>query len=281
MISTVGIVVAILVAAALVWLLPKFQTRNLSRSDEDQRFLAENEARKTVAQIIGGIAILTGLYSTNATLQVSTEQTKVAMKQADLAQKQFNLAQAGQVTDRFTKATDQIGSPTMAVRLGGILALDRLSRDSKDDFWAIMNLLSTWVQAVAPWPPKAARVDSKAPPDVQAAIAVIAYRDGDNDSKEELLDLSDADLRGAYLVNATLDRIYITGTHLEGADLRGASFDGAHLKSAHFANAHVEGADLSHSDLDNVISVELDRAFGNADTTLPPGVSPPAQWQAH
>jgi hypothetical protein len=199
--SAVWIVIVTFVSLLLLWFVPKLQTRRLASDKEDQRFLAENEARKTIAQVIGGLVILTGLYSTNAALRVSSEQNRVASQQAELAKQQFALAESGQVTDRFAKATDQLGSPRIAVRLGAILAFDRLSRDSNaKDSWSIMTLLTSWVQTVTPWSLKPRRPASGIPADIQAALSVVAYRDTQSDGTGELLDLSNSDLRGAYLV---------------------------------------------------------------------------------
>jgi uncharacterized protein YjbI with pentapeptide repeats len=226
LVIAVGAVVAMLLA---LWLVPWLQTMRLDREKEDHRFLAQNEARRTIAQIIGGLAILTGLYFTNETLRVSSAQNVVALQQADLAKKQFALAQSGQVTDRFSRATDQLGSHSIAIRLGAILAFDRVSRDSSEDndSWSVMTLLTSWVQAAAPWPPSVARPASKIPADIQAALAVVADRDTRKDSDGEMLDLSNSDLRGAYLVEGHLSNIDLSNAHLEKADLSGACFDGS------------------------------------------------------
>ena len=42
-------------------------------------------------------------------------------------------AQEGQITDRYTKAVEQLASPAVDVRLGGIYALQRLAADSSRD----------------------------------------------------------------------------------------------------------------------------------------------------
>jgi hypothetical protein len=89
---------------ALIWL-PKWQAARLYPTAQE-RFAVENEARKTLAQIIGGAAVLFGLYFTWGSLEVNRE---------------------GQITDRFTKAITQLGEwgpEKLAVRLGGIYALE-------------------------------------------------------------------------------------------------------------------------------------------------------------
>jgi Pentapeptide repeats (8 copies) len=234
---------------------------------------------RQLRQIIGGLVILTGLYSTNATLRVSAEQNRVASQQAELAKRQFALAESGQVTERFTRATDQIGSPNIALRLGAILAFDRLSRDSTpSDAWAVITLLAVWVRTESPWPPRRSRKRSKAPADIQAALSVVAERNTAQDNKNEILDLSDSDLRGVYLVNGSLGNIDFSNAHLEDADLSGTVFDESELSGAHLTGTHLEAADLSKTD---VTESQLQSALGNTDTKLPAGVARPANWPAH
>src|SRR6266487_3754656 len=83
----------------LLWKLPQWQVTYVFNVKD--RVDLESKARQTMAQILGGAALLVGLYFTSQTLQVS---------------------QQGQITDRFTKAIDQLGKNTLAVRLGGIYA---------------------------------------------------------------------------------------------------------------------------------------------------------------
>jgi hypothetical protein len=50
-----------------------------------------------------------------------------------LSQRTFELTEQGQVTDRFTKAVEQLGSDKLDVRIGGVYALERVARDSAID----------------------------------------------------------------------------------------------------------------------------------------------------
>jgi hypothetical protein len=92
----------------------------------------------TLAQILGGTALLSGLYFTWRTLQVNRE---------------------GQITERFTRAIDQLGathddnSKNLELRLGGIYALERIARESEEDHWSIMEVLTAYVRDRAPWRP--------------------------------------------------------------------------------------------------------------------------------
>jgi hypothetical protein len=51
----------------------------------------------------------------------------------NLSRRTLELTQQGQVTDRYTKAIEQLGSSTIDVSLGGIYALERIARDSSRD----------------------------------------------------------------------------------------------------------------------------------------------------
>ena len=70
-----------------------------------------------LAQILGGTALLSGLYFTWRTLQVVNRE--------------------GQITDRFIRAidqlgaTDDVGNRLFEIRLGGIYALERIARESQ------------------------------------------------------------------------------------------------------------------------------------------------------
>src|SRR5215211_8816625 len=92
-----------------------------------------------VAQILAGTALLSGLYFTWRTLQVNRE---------------------GQITERFTRAIDQLGktddkgNKLFEIRLGGIYALERIARESEEDHWPIMEVLTAYVRQHAPWPPE-------------------------------------------------------------------------------------------------------------------------------
>ena len=44
--------------------------------------------------------------------------------------RQIQVSREGQITERFTRAIDQLGSAHPEVRLGGIYALERTAKDS-------------------------------------------------------------------------------------------------------------------------------------------------------
>lgn len=77
-----------------------------------------------------------------------------ANKSAKATVVQARTADQGHITDRFTAAVEQLGSNNMAVRLGAIYALERISRDSRRGHWTIMETLTAYVREHVPWPPR-------------------------------------------------------------------------------------------------------------------------------
>jgi Pentapeptide repeats (8 copies) len=249
----VGSIVGCLLILALIWL-PKWQAARPGLTPQAQ-FEAENEARKTFAEIVGGAALLAGLYFTWSSLEVSRE---------------------GQVTERFTKAIDQLGAVNergekqLEIRLGGIYALERIARDSPKDYWPIMEVLTAYVRENAPWPaklskdmspqqdhpslkgdPAAAQVQPppKLATDIQTILTVLGRRDRTYEKKGQHLNLANTDLRGANLWEADLQETFLAGVRLQGADLGRARLQGAFLEEAHLQDADLRGADLQGASL--------------------------------
>ena len=82
----------------------------------------------------------------------------------------FTLSREGQVTDRYTKAIEQLGSDKLDVRIGGIYALERVARDSARDHPTVMEVLTAFIREHSreqwPVPGPAARSE---PPRINAA----------------------------------------------------------------------------------------------------------------
>jgi hypothetical protein len=81
-----------------------------------------------------------------------------------------HLAEQGQITERFTRAIDQLGSDHLDVRLGGIYALERIARDSPGNRSTIGEVLTAYIRGHAPWPP---RLPDQPP--IEAAIETVAF----------------------------------------------------------------------------------------------------------
>ena len=138
-------------------------------------------------------------------------------EQADQWQRRTHeLTEQGQVTDRYTKAIEQLGSDKLDVRIGGIYALERIARDSARDHPTVMEVLTAFIREHSreQWPPPepdGAEPERSTRPDVQAALTVVGRRDAERD-------VQSIDLTGADLTRADLRRD-LTGADLTDADL--------------------------------------------------------------
>lgn len=86
-------------------------------------------------------------------------------------------------------------------------------------------------------------------------------------------DLHNADFRGALLQDCDLGR-----TDLHGADLRGTALSGAKLEHVDLREVNVCGVDLSKAS--GLRQEQIDQAFGDIETLLPPGFARPSRWSA-
>jgi hypothetical protein len=246
------ILLVFLVFWLLLWKLPQWQVAAVPEMKD--RIDLESKSRQTLAQILGGAALLVGLYFTSQTLQTTQE---------------------GQITDRFTKAITQLGDHNLAVRLGGIYALERIAKDSASDHWSVMEVLTAFVREYSHgrshspwewvsmlftkdrWPED--RAESKPPADIQAVLTVIGRRTRTYENGEtRTLNLRDSNLQGAVLWEAQLQHAYLRDAQLQGAvlgkaQLQGAVLWGAQLQHADLWGAQLQGAYLRDAQLQGAI----------------------------
>jgi uncharacterized protein YjbI with pentapeptide repeats len=174
-------------------------------------------------------------------------------EQADQWQRRTHeLTEQGQITDRYTKAVEQLGSDKLDVRIGGIYALERIARDSATDHPTVMEVLTAFIREHSRerWPPSDA--DRPEPerltrPDVQAAVTVIGRRDSKRDIG--IISLAGADLTHADLTRAHLAFADLTGAHLDHALLARADLTRALLTRADLTRANLTLANLTEADL--------------------------------
>jgi hypothetical protein len=197
----------------------------------------------------------------------------------------YRLNRAGQITERFTRAIDQLGSDKVEIRLGGIYALERIARDSYHDHPQVVEVLTAYVRERAPWPPvggdgadRASGVHGLAVG--RTAIEALERMVGDlaphphndhpsgsdnhgtdntSDRAEALEPTPETDVQAALSVLGRRDRTQDTPPpfrlNLSATNLRGVSLAQAHLERARLAQAHLEnastlaGAHLEEADL--------------------------------
>ena len=190
--------------------------------------------------------------------------------------RQVHISREGQITERFTKAVDQLGSDNIDVRVGGVYALERIAKNSPVDRNPVQFLLGAFVRNHSPWPVgtptgphhPTPTIDATVPwmrvraPDIQAAMGVLGRRPPVPDPQNLYLsrvDLRSVALRGAQLphshfryanlARAALVEVNLHGSDLVAADLRRADLERARLTQANLSRAYLQGANLRGADL--------------------------------
>ena len=234
------------------------------------------------------LTLVAGLFAAGALVFTALNFT--------LSRRTFELTEQGQVTDRYTKAIEQLGSDKLDVRIGGIYALERIARDSARDHPTVMEVLIAFIRdrSSEPWPPpdtgssgrtRAASRASSGTTRIRRPIRTARYLAArsssptGNPSEQERLtrpdvqaavtvigrrdakrDILPIDLAGANLAGANLFH-----ANLARANLARANLAGAHLLDANLDRAFLIGATLTHA---NLIGANLARAnLTKADLT--------------
>ncbi|NCR77607.1 MAG: pentapeptide repeat-containing protein [Microcystis aeruginosa K13-06] len=250
-----------------------------AREDKDSRTFAIDvvetiiSALGLIATLLAGIGLIVNYFNSQAEMQLTQQRL---------------------ITERFSKAVEQIGSGKEEVVIGGIYSLERIAKDSREDQWTIMEVLTSYIRKNSPIPsniqqlkPEERKKTLEKLPSVsipvQAALTVIGRRKVKNDQagagdnlaetdpkKIKFLDLSQTNLRGAnleeaYLNGANLIRAYLIRANLNGANLNGANLNGANLNRANLNGAYLNGAILSGAILSgaNLNRANLNGAYLN------------------
>src|SRR5215831_3332682 len=140
------------------------------------------------AVVVGVVGFVANVRNTTKTTAVSERAVEVSQRAVEAAKRTVEITEQGQVTDRYSKAIEQLGSDKLDVRIGGIYALERVARDSPRDHPTIMEVLAAFIREHSreQWPP--AEHGAEPPkrstrPDVQASATVIGRRNSRHDSE--------------------------------------------------------------------------------------------------
>ncbi|MFC4049992.1 pentapeptide repeat-containing protein [Actinomadura syzygii] len=244
----------------------RLELLDLERQHHDRELQRQERARQQRTQSrhqwFNSVGILASVLFTAAGL-VATALTLQA------GQDELRTSKESQITDRYTRAAEQLGSTKPEVRTAAIYALERIAADSTRDHYTIRSLLAAFVREHDP----SARVKAEdLPPepaiDVTAALDVVGRQPvleiGALDSAGLLtvarLDLHAiripryvsggyANWRGALLRNADLHQVSLTFAHLTNTDLRNANLHEADLREANLSQADLRDAKLSGANL--------------------------------
>ncbi|MFN6568880.1 pentapeptide repeat-containing protein [Dendronalium sp. ChiSLP03b] len=259
---------------------------NLEGLSTEQRFKYGTPALTTTGVIFAGFAGIINAYyaakrseAMDKSALAASESAKAALKNAEAALKNAEIAEDKQITERFAKAIEQLGSDKIEVRLGAIYTLERIAKDSPKDHWTIMEILTAFVRENAPLKKYKEKAENAKPlinywingnkseeieqqlktrTDIQAALTIIGQRKCENEQENQRLDLHNIDIRKANFEEANLERVYLYKANLQNATLFKANLQGANLVAA-----NLQGADLIETKLQGafLIAANLQEAF--------------------
>lgn len=224
------------------------------------RLKAVNDVRTTLLQVVGGLIVLFGAYATWRQLRVSQDGLRATRE--------------GYVTDRFSRAVDQLGSDNLDVRIGGLHALWRIAEQSTRDREAIISIQAAYLRTHLPWPP--AGPESPAPDVPINDIAPLEIRTADAQvaltalgvlcqrREQSWVNLSVTDLR-----RADCDGLWFPEVNFDRACMEAASLYRVNLTQASLVSVNLRHADLTTGVLRRVRCVLADlRAAKLVETDL-------------
>lgn len=247
---------------------------------DDPTDVSNSETLRNVGLLIGGALafVFAGWRAWVAERQANASQAQVetALAQVDAAHRQAETAQQALLNERYQRGAEMLGHDVLAVRLGGIYALQNLAEEYPETHHIqVMRLLCAFVRnptpALDPLEGDDARPSDfdRLREDVQAAMNVIGYRGSSGISIEnqngyhldlsgaaltflrlERADLRFANLEGAYLDNVHLPYCKLTDAILIQASLTMANLRFAYLNDSDLTKARLQGANMARAELD-------------------------------
>jgi|GEM_PF-572720 len=175
------------------------------------------------------------------------------------------------ITERFSKAVEQLGSDKIETRLGGIYALERISKDSEKDYWTIIEILTAFVREHAKLPPEKSvkpitlknaltteakdtadktqaptqaekeRQTLSPPTDIQAVLTVLSRRAHTPFNT----------MRKDDTTYISFGKFQISSVNLPQVNLQYANLFNAYLQYANLTKSHLQYANLHYANLEN------------------------------
>ena len=246
---------------------------------------------ETLNNLAQGSALLLGALVAAATLIFTLLRTWIN-------ERTTRATEEGLITDRINAAVASLGAdktvkgivdgkeythPNIEVRVGSILALERIAKHSLDVHIQIMEILCAYIRENTKEKRERPRED------IQLALTVIGRR------SEKAITMEPwglIDLHGTHLDHADLREVRLPNAQLTGAQLNEANLYAAQLNGANLSEAQLNGAEyLTEAELRGVLVADLDftdvtitreklhEMFGDASVILPEALQPaPTHW---
>ena len=207
---------------------------------------------------------------------------EAAEQSAEATRKNAELAEKGLITDRLTRAIEQIAHEKPYVRVGGIRGLEQIADTQEEERMKIAHILASFIRTQAVKNYEENKLMTKEEFDAHrekrldieiavTALSRIASKlekqkqfEQHSENKYDLCSLENLDLRGLRFEGVDLSEFGLEGTDFSGAWLRRVNLTGAHLFKpfgikvlrAIFFKAHLDNVDFTRAYLNHVIFTE-------------------------
>lgn len=244
----------------LLWIWPRNLLPGSDGLTAFQRFTMINEKRRTAVQMLGGFFFV-------VTAVLSWLTVKAAEKNAEAANDNARIAQRRLDSERFVKATENLGGEKLSTRIGAVYSLESIAHETKTGNKLAVEVLVAFVKGKAMYEDEAVLAGDpeerqKVEMDVEAALRVIGRRPVDF-SNHTLIDLKNCNFHNASLTdidlwmndgyrhialfNCVLSKVSAIACKFVGcafnySDLRRANFTNCSFNEADFDDANLEGA---------------------------------------
>jgi uncharacterized protein YjbI with pentapeptide repeats len=191
--------------------------------------MIQNGVYTTLVQALGGIILSITAY---------------------IGYRNFKVAEDKQVTERFSKSIEHLGSEKIDIRLGGIYALEQISIDSSKYHWTVVEILSAFVREKSK--ETSSKKLEKMKEDMQAALTVMNRRRTEQDPQGKKINLMQVNLKLVEFQAANISGVNLSRSDFTSANFSGADFSNSDLMNSDFSFANFSDVNFSGSDLRNV-----------------------------
>lgn len=230
------IIIGSFVALLVIVLMPKLQIKLAdiepnSNLDDTQRWenkleriKLENELRKTILQLVGGVFLIAGIF---------------------FSWNQFSQTKERDLSEKLNKIVALMGSDKEYVQIGAIYSLEQVADNHENSSEIITNILSSFIRDYAIW--KDTELPHRGKELTRAALRIISSSMSKVD--KQTIDVSDTDLRSLNLEMLNLNGIIAISARFNSSDLKDASFENAILTGSSFDSANLENVSFAGADL--------------------------------
>lgn len=182
---------------------------------------------------------------------------------------------------RFDKAAAQLSEPNKSFsRIGGIYALERLSKENNELTQSIVELICAFLRTRNQGETKEEKLERKICTDILSRLWQKNWRNWDYSEKLNP-DLRDANFKELVLYGIDLKTFFLKGANFTGATIDGSNFQNCFLDEADFTKTRMISTSFKYANLKNckgLTQEQINETRGTLCTELPEGIIKPKQY---